>query len=156
MSLSTLSILCLIEGYLVTIAPALDKRMITRFKYENAKRQTSLYCRLGTRGIHNYITKRPLAVGYEVTLSCDLNRRHCELRGIIEAEKQIKREVYGDLTGRLSPGAAVFCGGKPLLRQQIVAIVKAVRQADDTPYLTLVTNGVLPSESDYLQLLKLG
>jgi MoaA/NifB/PqqE/SkfB family radical SAM enzyme len=46
--------------------------------------------KLGKMGIQNYMTKRPPAVGYEVSLSCNLNRRHCDLRGIIESEKQIK------------------------------------------------------------------
>lgn len=112
--------------------------------------------KLGTGGIQNYMTKRPPAVGYEVSLSCNLNCRQCDLGGIIESEKQIKREEYGDLTRRLSPGVAFLSGGEPLLRQEIVAIVKAVKQADSTPYLTLVTNGMLLSESNYLQLHEAG
>ncbi len=112
--------------------------------------------RLGTRGIHNYMTKRPLAVGYEVTLSCNLNCRHCDLGGIIKDEKQIKPQEYGKLTRRLSPVVAILSGGEPLLRQDIVAIVKAVKQNDGTPYLILVTNGMLLSESNYLQLHQAG
>ena len=112
--------------------------------------------RLGARGIHNYATKRPLVVGYEVTLSCNLNCRHCDLGGIIKDEKQIKPEEYGDLTRRLSPVVVIFSGGEPLLRHDIVAIVKAVKQTDSTPYLILVTNGMLLSESNYLQLHEAG
>jgi MoaA/NifB/PqqE/SkfB family radical SAM enzyme len=108
------------------------------------------------RGIHNYITKRPLAVGYEVTLSCNLNCRHCDLGGLIKDEKQIKPEEYGDLTRRLSPVVALFSGGEPLLRKDIAAIVKAVKQADGTPYLIVVTNGMLLNESNYLQLREAG
>jgi MoaA/NifB/PqqE/SkfB family radical SAM enzyme len=108
--------------------------------------------KLVRRGIQNYITKRPLAVGYEVTLSCNLNCRHCDLGGVIKDEKQIKPEEYGDLTQRLRPVVALFSGGEPLLRKDIAAIVKAVKQSDGTPYLILVTNGVLLNESNYLQL----
>jgi MoaA/NifB/PqqE/SkfB family radical SAM enzyme len=108
--------------------------------------------RLGTRGIHNYVSKRPLAVGYEVTLSCNLNCRHCDLGGMARDEKQIKPEEYGELTRRLSPVVAIFSGGEPLLRQDIVAIVQAVKQADAIPYLILVTNGLLLNESNYLEL----
>jgi MoaA/NifB/PqqE/SkfB family radical SAM enzyme len=108
--------------------------------------------KLVRRGIQNYITKRPLAVGYEVTLSCNLNCRHCDLGGVIKDEKQIKPEEYGDLTQRLRPVVALFSGGEPLLRKDIAAIVRAVKQSDGTPYLILVTNGVLLNESNYLQL----
>ena len=112
--------------------------------------------RLGTRGIHNYMTKRPLAVAYEVTLSCNLDCRHCDLGGIMKDEKQIEPEKYGELAHRLSPVVAVFSGGEPLLRHDLVAIVRAVKQADSTPYLILVTNGMLLNESNYLQLHEAG
>ena len=108
------------------------------------------------RGIHNYITKRPLVVGYEVTHSCNCNCRHCDLGGFIKDEKQIKPEEYGDLTRRLSPVVAIFSGGETLLRKDMAAIVKAIKQSDGTPYLILVTNGVLLNESNYLQLREAG
>ena len=111
--------------------------------------------KLVRRGIHNYITKRPLAVGYEVTLSCNLNCRHCDLGKFIKDEKQIKPEEYGNLTRRLSPVVAIFSGGEPLLRKDIAAIVKAVKQAG-VQYAILVTNGVLLNESKYLQLHEAG
>ena len=111
--------------------------------------------KLVRRGIHNYITKRPLVVGYEVTLSCNLNCRHCDLGKFIKDEKQIKPEEYGNLTRRLSPVVAIFSGGEPLLRKDIAAIVKAVKQAG-VQYAILVTNGVLLNESKYLQLHEAG
>jgi MoaA/NifB/PqqE/SkfB family radical SAM enzyme len=112
--------------------------------------------KLVRRGIHNYITKRPLVVAYEVTLSCNCNCRHCDLGGLIKDEKQIKPEEYGDLTQRLSPVVAIFSGGETLLRKDIAAIVKAIKQSDGTPYLILVSNGVLLNESNYLQLREAG
>ena len=111
--------------------------------------------KLVTRGIHSYITKRPIVVSYEVTLSCNCNCRHCDLGGIIEDEKQIKPEEYRDLTQRLKPLAAQISGGEPLLRKDIAAIVKAIKQSG-VQYLILVTNGVLLNESNYLQLREAG
>jgi len=107
------------------------------------------------RGIRNYIAKYPLAVSYEVTLSCNCNCRHCDLGGIIENEKQITPEEYRDLTQRLKPLAAQISGGEPLLRKDIAAIVKAIKQGG-VQYLILVTNGVLLNESNYLQLREAG
>jgi len=111
--------------------------------------------KLVMRGIHSYIAKRPIVVSYEVTLSCNCNCRHCDLGGIIEDEKQIKPEEYRDLTQRLKPLAAQISGGEPLLRKDITAIVKAIKQSG-VQYLILVTNGVLLNESNYLQLRKAG
>src|SRR4030043_728747 len=89
-------------------------------------------------GIRNYITKYPIVVSYEVTLSCNCECRHCDLGGIIKDEKQIEPEEYGDLTQRLKPLAAQISGGEPLLRKDITDIVKAIRQAG-VQYAILVT-----------------
>jgi MoaA/NifB/PqqE/SkfB family radical SAM enzyme len=110
---------------------------------------------LVTRGIRSYITKRPIVVSYEITLSCNCNCRHCDLGGFIKDEKQIKPEEYGALTQRLKPLAAQISGGEPLLRKDIAAIVKAIKQAG-VKYAILVTNGVLLNESNYLQLREAG
>jgi MoaA/NifB/PqqE/SkfB family radical SAM enzyme len=110
---------------------------------------------LAGKAIRNYVTNRPMVVSYEVTLSCNCNCRHCDLGGVIKDEKQIKPEEYGDLTQRLKPLAAQISGGEPLLRKDIAAIVKAIKQAG-VQYAILVTNGVLLNESNYLQLREVG
>jgi MoaA/NifB/PqqE/SkfB family radical SAM enzyme len=106
-------------------------------------------------GIHSYITNRPIVVSYEVTLSCNCDCRHCDLGGLIKDEKQIKPEEYRDLTQRLKPLAAQISGGEPLLRKDIAAIVKAIKQGG-VEYAILVTNGVLLNESNYVQLREAG
>ena len=111
--------------------------------------------KLVTGGIRSYITKRPIVVSYEITLSCNCNCRHCDLGGFIKDEKQIKPEEYGELTRRLKPLAAQISGGEPLLRKDIAAIVKAIKQAG-VKYAILVTNGVLLNESNYLELREAG
>ncbi|MFW6118469.1 MAG: radical SAM/SPASM domain-containing protein [Chloroflexota bacterium] len=108
-----------------------------------------------TGGIRNYVTNRPIVVSYEVTLSCNCNCLHCDLGGVIKHEKQIIPEEYGELTERLKPLAAQISGGEPLLRKDIAAIVKAIKQAG-VKYAILVTNGVLLNESNYLQLREAG
>jgi MoaA/NifB/PqqE/SkfB family radical SAM enzyme len=106
-------------------------------------------------GIRSYITNCPIVVSYEVTLSCNCNCRHCNLGGFIKDEKQIKAEEYRDLTQRLKPVAAQISGGEPLLRKDIAAIVKAIKQGG-VEYAILVTNGVLLNEDNYLQLREAG
>jgi len=111
--------------------------------------------RIATRGIHSYIANRPIVVSYEVTLSCNCNCRHCDLGGLVKDENQIRPEEYGDLTQRLKPLAAQISGGEPLLRKDIAAIVKAIKQGG-AEYVILVTNGTLLNESNYLQLREAG
>jgi MoaA/NifB/PqqE/SkfB family radical SAM enzyme len=111
--------------------------------------------KLAGGAIRNYITKRPIVVSYEVTLSCNCNCRHCDLGGVIKDEKQIKPEEYRDLTQRLKPLVAQISGGEPLLRKDITAIVKAIKQCR-VRYLILVTNGALLNESNYLELREAG
>jgi MoaA/NifB/PqqE/SkfB family radical SAM enzyme len=111
--------------------------------------------RLAGGAIRNYITKRPIVVSYEVTLSCNCNCRHCDLGGVIKDEKQIKPEEYRDLTQRLKPLVAQISGGEPLLRKDITAVVKAIKQCR-VRYLILVTNGALLNESNYLELREAG
>jgi MoaA/NifB/PqqE/SkfB family radical SAM enzyme len=106
-------------------------------------------------GIRSYATKRPIVVSYEVTLSCNCNCHHCDLGGVIKDEKRITPEDYGDLTRRLKPLAAQISGGEPLLRKDIAAIVRAIKQAG-VKYAILVTNGVLLNENNYLQLREAG
>jgi MoaA/NifB/PqqE/SkfB family radical SAM enzyme len=107
--------------------------------------------RMTTKEIHNYVTNRPIVVSYEVTLSCNCNCHHCDLGGAIKDEKQIKPGEYGDITRRLKPVAAQISGGEPLLRKDIAAVVKAIKQAG-AEYVILVTNGALLNERNYLQL----
>jgi len=107
------------------------------------------------RAIRNYISNRLIVVSYEVTLSCNCNCRHCDLGGVIKDEKQIKPEEYRRLTERLKPLAAQISGGEPLLRKDLAAIVKSIKQAG-VQYAILVTNGVLLDESNYLELREAG
>jgi len=112
--------------------------------------------KLAGRAIGSYITNRPLVVSYEVTLSCNCNCRHCDLGGMIKDEKQLQPHEYGKLTRLLKPPVVQISGGEPLLRKDIIEVVKAIKQPDGLPYLIFVTNGVLLNESNYLELHKAG
>ncbi|GAH78040.1 unnamed protein product, partial [marine sediment metagenome] len=79
------------------------------------------------RGICNYVINRPLVVSFEVTLSCNCNCRHCDLGGIIKDEKQLKPDDYARLSRLLNPPVVQISGGEPLLRKDIVAVVKAIK-----------------------------
>ena len=109
-----------------------------------------------TKGIRNYITTRPLVVSFEVTLSCNCNCRHCDLGGIKRDEEQLKPDEYTKLARLFNPPAVQISGGEPLLRKDIVDIIRAIKQSDGLPYVIFVTNGVLLNENNYLQLSEAG
>jgi MoaA/NifB/PqqE/SkfB family radical SAM enzyme len=112
--------------------------------------------KLANKGIHSYVTHRPLIVSYEVTLSCNCNCRHCDLGGVIKDEKQLQPADYGNLTRLLKSPVVQISGGEPLLRKDILDVVKAITQPDGLPYSILVTNGALLNEGNYLQLHEAG
>lgn len=112
--------------------------------------------RLFIRGIHNYGAKRPLCVSFEVTLSCNANCRHCDNGGLIEDENRIEPKEYARLTALLRPPVVQISGGEPLLREDVVEIVRAVKQPSGFPYIIFVTNGFLLNESNYLELKRAG
>ena len=110
---------------------------------------------LATGLMHCYVTNRPITVAYEVTLSCNCNCRHCNLGGLVKDEKQIEPKEYESLTHRFKPLVAQITGGEPLLRRDIVAVVKAIKQGG-AQFVILQTNGALLNESNYLQLREVG
>lgn len=112
--------------------------------------------RIFARGMNNYRTNRPLCVSFEVTLSCNANCRHCDVGGIRKEEKQLEPREYSELVTLLNSPVVQISGGEPLLREDVVEIVRAVKQPDGLPYIILVTNGSLLNEGKYLELKRSG
>ncbi|OIP75758.1 MAG: hypothetical protein AUK06_01340 [Parcubacteria group bacterium CG2_30_36_18] len=106
--------------------------------------------------ILSLINNQLLAVSFEVTLSCNCNCRHCDLGGFKSNEGQIKPSDYANLVKALKPLVVQLSGGEPLLRKDILDIVKAINQFGGLPYTILVTNGVLLNEEIYLKLKEAG
>ena len=104
------------------------------------------------KGIGNYIHHRPLIVSYEVTLSCNCNCRHCDLGGLRPDEVRIGPEEYARLTATYRPPLVQISGGEPLLRDDIVDVVRAVKDAHSPAYVIVVTNGALLERDIYLKL----
>ena len=108
--------------------------------------------RILNKGIANYLRHRPLIVSYEVTLSCNCNCRHCDLGGLRSDEERISAADYAALTAMYRPPLVQISGGEPLLRNDVVDIVRAVKNAHKPTYVIVVTNGVLLDRDIYLEL----
>ena len=106
--------------------------------------------------ILSLISNRLLVISFEVTLSCVCNCRHCDLGGIRENERQMKPEDFSKIIRDLKPLVVQLSGGEPLLRKDIIEIVKAIKKFGNLPYIILVTNGVLLTKEKYLALKEAG
>lgn len=110
----------------------------------------------GFKRIVNFINRQVLVVSFELTLSCICNCRHCDLGGFKKDEKQIEAKDYARLVRELKPLVIQLSGGEPLLRPDIIEIVRSIKQWGRLPYTILVTNGGLLNEQKYLELKKAG
>jgi MoaA/NifB/PqqE/SkfB family radical SAM enzyme len=108
------------------------------------------------RGISNYRRNRPLCVSFEVTLSCNANCRHCDVGGIRKGEDRLEPLEYARLASLLRPPVVQISGGEPLLREDVVEIIRAIKLPNGLPYIIFVTNGALLNEDKYLELKRAG
>ena len=95
------------------------------------------------RGNLNYVTHKPLVVSFELTSSCNANCLHCDKGGIRPEETPLSPREIGRIYRELHPVAVQLSGGEPLLRQDLLEIVREVKERNGTPYVILVTNGFL-------------
>ncbi len=108
-----------------------------------------------SRSLGNYVTARPLCVSFEVTYRCNAKCKHCHLHNVQDKELATPQR-YGELAREIKPVVAQVSGGEPLLRKDLVDILKAIRRTNKAPYVVLTTNGALLSKKKYLELREAG
>jgi len=109
------------------------------------------------QGLYNYITDKPLVISFEVTHSCNCNCLHCDRGGRKEENNLLEPKDYTDLVSSLRPPVVQVSGGEPLLRADVVDIVKAIKKnSNGLPHTILVTNGSLLNEENYAELKESG
>ena len=96
------------------------------------------------RGTVNWFSQRPLVVSFEVTNSCTCWCKHCDHGGPKDNSKHLKPTDYRRYTDRLKPAVVQISGGEPLLRRDVVDIVKNIKcNPGGLPYTILVSNWAL-------------
>ncbi len=116
----------------------------------------SLAARMALRGTYHFGVRRPIAVSFELTHSCSCNCRHCDHGGRLKKEPRLSAGDYRKLERKLRPALLQLSGGEPTLRDDLLEIVRAVKERSGLPYLIVVTNGSELTESLYLQCLDAG
>lgn len=111
--------------------------------------------RLAVCGIKNYITNSPLCASFEITYRCNALCQHCHLHHVQDKELA-SPEHYAEICHRLKPVVAQISGGEPLLRRDLLDIIRKIKNSNGTPFIVLTTNGVLLTKEKYEQLIDAG
>jgi len=108
------------------------------------------------RGSLNWLAKRPIVVSFEVTDSCTCYCKHCDHGGPKDDAGVMQPADYRRYTEELRPCVVQVSGGEPLMRSDVVGIVRNIKYDGGVPYTILVSNWSLMTEPRYLELREAG
>jgi len=81
-------------------------------------------------------------MSFEVTHACNADCRHCHRGGPVQ-EQLASPARLAEIFRELRPPVIQISGGEPLMRDDLLEVIRALKQPDGTPYIILVTNGSL-------------
>jgi MoaA/NifB/PqqE/SkfB family radical SAM enzyme len=121
-------------------------------------RKTSLEqsLKIIARGSLNWLTDRPIVVSFEVTDSCTCNCRHCDHGGARDDSRNLQPAEYRAFVEELRPCVVQVSGGEPLMRNDLLEIVRTIKNGSSIPYTILVSSWSLMTEQRYLDLREAG
>lgn len=108
------------------------------------------------RGSLNWIAERPIVVSFEVTDSCTCYCRHCDHGGPKDDSANLRPHEYRRYMDALRPCVVQISGGEPMMRDDLVEIVREIKGDRRVPYTILVSNWSLMTEARYLELREAG
>jgi MoaA/NifB/PqqE/SkfB family radical SAM enzyme len=104
------------------------------------------------RGSRNWIADRPIVVSFEVTDSCTCHCLHCDHGGPRDDSRNLRPPDYRRYMQALRPCVVQVSGGEPLLRSDIVEIVRNIKESSGLPYTILVSSWSRMTADHYLKL----
>ncbi len=104
------------------------------------------------RGSVNWPLGRPIVVSFEVTDSCTCYCKHCDHGGPRDESKNLKPADYRRYMEVLRPCVVQVSGGEPLMRKDVVEIVRNIKSGASVPYTILVSNWSEMTQEKYLEL----
>jgi MoaA/NifB/PqqE/SkfB family radical SAM enzyme len=113
------------------------------------------------RGSLNWLAERPIVVSFEVTDACTCWCKHCDHGGPRDESRNLKPADYRRYMEALRPCVVQVSGGEPLMRDDIVEVVRAIKGGagvpyTGVPYTILVSNWSLMTGEKYLALADAG
>ena len=104
------------------------------------------------QGSMNWPMGRPIVVSFEVTDSCTCYCKHCDHGGPRDNSENLKPADYRRYMEALQPCVVQVSGGEPLMREDVVEIVRNIKNGASVPYLILVSNWSHMTEEKYVAL----
>jgi MoaA/NifB/PqqE/SkfB family radical SAM enzyme len=108
------------------------------------------------RGSLNWLAERPIVVSFEVTDACTCWCKHCDHGGPRDESRNLEPGEYTRYMESLRPCVVQISGGEPLMRDDVVEIVRTIKGGPRPPYAILVSNWSLMNEQKYLALREAG
>ena len=108
------------------------------------------------RGSLNWMADRPIVVSFEVTDSCTCDCLHCDHGGKRDDSRNLRPSEYRRYVRELRPCVVQVSGGEPLLRPDLVEIVRNIKESSGLPYTILVSSWSLMTAELYLELHEAG
>jgi MoaA/NifB/PqqE/SkfB family radical SAM enzyme len=96
--------------------------------------------KLALKYYRNMATGRPISVNLEVTKRCNARCNFCDYW---KTKKENVIDDYGPIIKKIDPMMVTLTGGEPLLRPDLVEIVRKIRKAVPVSYLAMITNASL-------------
>jgi MoaA/NifB/PqqE/SkfB family radical SAM enzyme len=95
-------------------------------------------------------------VSFEVTDSCTCYCKHCDHGGPKDDSRNLQPADYRRYVKALRPCVVQISGGEPLMRDDVVEIVRNIKYDGRLPYTILVSNWSQMTENLYLELCEAG
>lgn len=99
------------------------------------------------------LNRRPTSVSIEITKRCNARCDFCDYWKITDRDEM---SDFRDVVRRFDPLVVVFTGGEPMLRRDLVPIVKSIRELPGFRYMTLLTHGGFLNEQQIENLVAAG
>jgi len=108
------------------------------------------------RGSLNWLAERPIVVSFEVTDACTCWCKHCDHGGPKDESRNLKPADFRRYMEALRPCVVQVSGGEPMMRDDVVEIVRQIKGGTTLPYTILVSNWSLMTEEKYVALAQAG
>ncbi|HEY5676029.1 MAG TPA: radical SAM protein [Myxococcales bacterium] len=97
--------------------------------------------------------KRPISVSIEVTKRCNARCDFCDYWKLSDRDEMTD---FTDVVRRFDPLVVVFTGGEPMLRRDLVPLVKQIKGLPGFRYVTVLTHGGFLTETKIEELVAAG
>jgi MoaA/NifB/PqqE/SkfB family radical SAM enzyme len=112
--------------------------------------------RIIAQGSLNWFAHRPIVVSFEVTNACTCYCRHCDHGGPKDMSRDMKPAEYRKYMEVLRPCVVQVSGGEPLMRKDLVEVIRNIKSDSGLPFIMLVSNWSHMTEARYLELRQAG